>query len=387
MSHFPKICALSPAPGAERQLPVAEGQGASYAGRSMFVIRAGWLVGWLPLLVGCGARTGLADWESQPSAFGSSGSSGSSGSGPPPIRTNCQLVGDDPRVAGIKPDEIASLDGADFVVGDVKSYHWTLQMEDCDAVVRDAQFLLQGVDSRVVKFQPSRPGFYHFTLEATGVAGDRSSCKLEVPVAGVGMRVELCWDTSTTTDLDLYLHNPFDVEPWFARGSHDINTGINGTTCNTSNATAMLRNQPRVDWAYQDSPLNACNTPSFQNFLGVGRCPNPRAADDNNQSIATGTTERMQLDNPAYGQRFRVMVQNFSNQPAQPHVFVYCGGQRAAAFQPPSSLAGFVSSTPGAYGVMWRATDISTYVDPSGKVSCQAAPVAERALTVDDPNF
>jgi hypothetical protein len=302
--------------------------------------------------------------------------------------TNCQLVGDDPRVAGIKPDEIASLDGADFVVGDVKSYHWTVQMEDCDAVVKDAQFKLEGVDSRVVKFQPSRPGFYHFTLQVTGLGGDQSSCKLEVPVAGAGMRVELCWDTSTTTDLDLYLHTPFNREPWFARGSESVESGIDGTTCNTSNAAAMLRGGlSRVNWGYADSPLNACNTPSFEDFLGGGRCPNPRAADDNNQDIATGTTERMQLDNPSSRQRFRVMVQNFSNLPAQPHVFVYCGGQRAAAFDAPSMPANFVSSRATTYGVMWRVADITTTVDAVGKVSCDAAPVVDRALTIDDSTF
>jgi hypothetical protein len=354
--------------------------------------RAG--LGWVLLLwqVSCGARTGLlADSDSELAVGGSSseasGSAGTSSRPPPPITTNCQLVGDDPRVAGIKPDELATLDGADFVSGDVKSYHWSVQMEDCDAVVQNAQFTLQGADSRTVQFQPSRPGSYHFTLQVSGVGGEQSSCKLEVPVAGVGMRVELCWDTSTTTDLDLYLHNPFDREPWFARGSTSVNGGLNSTTCNTSNATAMLRIQPRVDWGYPDSALSACNTPAFQGFLGIGRCPNPRAADDNNQQIATGTTERMQLDNPGQGQRFRVMVQNFNNQPAHPHVFVYCGGQRAAAFDAPSTPANFVTNAPGEFHVMWRAADITTNVDASGKISCDAAPVPEPALTINDTSY
>lgn len=357
---------------------------ASYAGPGMFRARAGSFLVLVPLLLACGARTGLlSDSDLQPAAV----AGGAGRSGPLPVSTNCQLVGDDPRVAGIEPDRVASLDGADFVVGDVKSYHWALQMEDCDAVVQNTQIVLQGVDSRVLQFQPSRPGSYHFTLEVTGAAGDHSSCKLEVPVAGVGMRVELCWDTSTMTDLDLYLHTPFDRAPWFTPGSFDLASSLNGTTCNTSNAAARLRNLPRVDWGYGDSLLNACNTPSFQAFLGIGRCPNPRAADDNNQSIATGTTERMQLDNPGNAQRFRVMVQNFENQPARPHVFVYCGGQRAGAFDAPSIPANFVASDPGIYGVMWRAADITSNVDASGKVSCDATPVAERALTIDDSGF
>ena len=351
-----------------------------------------WL--WLPLSLGCGARTGLvSDSELQPVAAGGAGGAGgpiragAGGAGPPPVSTNCQLVGDDPRVADIRPDELASLDGADFVVGDVKSYHWSLQMEDCDAVVQNAQFKLQGVDERVLRFQPSRPAFYHFTLEATGVAGDCTSCKLEVPVAGVGMRVELCWDTSTSADLDLYLHNPFDREPWFTRGTPNVLSGLNSTTCNTSSASAMLRLPSRVDWGYADSALSACNTPSFEAFVSLMRCPNPRAADDNNQMIANGTTERMQLDQPRDGQRFRVMVQNFNDKPARPHVFVYCGGQRAGAFDAPSSPTNFVAGNHVGYGVMWRAADISTRVDASGKVSCDAAAVTDHALTLDDSTF
>ena len=349
----------------------------------MFRATAGSFVGLLlSLAAGCGARTGLVnDSESEFTP------ASSAGAGTPPLRTNCQLQGDDPRVAGIEPDELASLNGADFVVGDVKSYHWTLQTEDCDAVAQNAQFTLQGANSRVVRFQPSRPALYHFTLEVTGTTGERTSCKLAVPVAGVGMRVELCWDTSTTTDLDLYLHTPYDREPWFTRGVTPLIDAINGTTSNTSNSAAMLRHQPRVDWGYGDSPLGACNTPAFEGFLGVGRCPNPRAADDNNQIIATGTTERIQFDNPGDGQTFRVMAQNFNNLPARPHVFVYCGGQRAGAFDPPSPPANFAARNMGLYGVMWRAADITTHVDPTGKVSCSAAPVAERALTIEDSRF
>jgi hypothetical protein len=361
------------------------------------------------MLLSCGARTGLyadSEIERRPADAGATSIAGNGngngndgganqatgGSGgvaihPPPVRTNCQLTGDDPRVAGIKPDEVAHLDGADFVIGEVKSYHWTVQMEDCDQVVQNAQIILQNVDSRVLTFQPSRPGFYHFTLEVTGAAGERSSCKLAVPVEGAGMRVELCWDTSTTTDLDLYLHTPFDQEPWFTRGSMRVEFGLNGTTCNTSNGAAMLRDGlPRVAWGYADSALSACNTPPFQGFLDIGRCPNPRAADDNNQSIATGTTERMQLDNPAAGQRFRVMVQNFQNTPARPHVFVYCGGQRSAVFDAPASPKDFVAVNRGVYGVMWRAADITTNLDPLGKVSCQAEQVPN-ALTIDDSRF
>jgi len=87
------------------------------------------------------------------------------------------------------------------------------------------------------------------------------------------------------------------------------------------------------------------------------------------------------------GETFRVMAQNFSNQAAQPHVFVYCGGQRAGAFDAPALPTDFVSATPGAFGVMWRAADIVTHVDATGNVSCDAAAVSSDSITIDNPKF
>jgi len=68
-------------------------------------------------------------------------------------------------------------------------------------------------------------------------------------------------------------------------------------------------------------------------------------------------------------------------------VFVYCGGQRAGAFEAPSIPANFMASDWSTFGVMWRAADITTTVDASGKVTCRASPVTERALTIDDSTF
>jgi len=143
-----------------------------------------------------------------------------------------------------------------------------------------------------------------------------------------------------------------------------------------------------VDWGYPDSALSACSTLAFQDFLAVGRCPNPRTANDNNQQLASGTTERIQLDNPADAQQFRVMVQNFDARPAHPHVFVYCGGQRVAAFDSPASPSNFIGGNPGAidFGLMWRAADVTTRVDASGKISCSATAVTD-AVTINDPRF
>ncbi|HSC87361.1 MAG TPA: hypothetical protein VLC09_08840 [Polyangiaceae bacterium] len=341
------------------------------------------------LALGCGARSELWNEDAGPAdnTGGAPATGGSPGTGgEPALQTACELIGDDPRVAGIRPDQIATLDAADFVSGDATSYHWRVEMEDCDAIVSDSELFLQGENERLVHFRPSRPAIYRFTLDAVGVDGVTASCELNVPVEGIGLRVELCWNTSTTTDLDLYLHTPHNEAPWFAPGSFNVIEGLDENTCNTSNATASLRDQPRVDWGYPDSPLSACNTTSFEGFLTLGRCPNPRAADDNNQQIATGTTERMQLDNPFDGQTFRVMAQNFSNGPAQPHVFVYCGGERVGAFQAPIIPLDFRVPGPGDFGVMWRATDITAHVDATGRVSCTALAL-RNSLSIDDTRY
>src|SRR6187402_2878778 len=95
-----------------------------------------WVVAgcWLFGTIGCGARSGLhVDADDKPPHVTTG-----------PLVMRCELEGDDARVAGIKPDQIATLDGADFVSGDVKSYRWKLHKEDCDAVVQDAQFTLEG---------------------------------------------------------------------------------------------------------------------------------------------------------------------------------------------------------------------------------------------------
>lgn len=350
----------------------------------------------------CGARTELE----QGAATGGAGgapivtSGGTTGGAPPttggasggvagaPIRTRCTLADDDPRVAGIRPDEIATLDGADFIEGDAVSFKWTLKAEDCDAVVQNAEFILQGATTRVIQFQPSRPAPYHFTLEVTGRGGDHAQCNLEVPVEGVGLRTELCWDTSTSADLDLYLHTPLNREPWFARGSTNIFDGLDGTTCNTSNGVPRLRTEPRVNWGYPESPVQACNTPSFQGFLGIGFCPNPRASEDNNQQIKAGTTERIQLDNPRDGERFRVMAQNFDNHVAKPRLFVYCSGLRAGAFEAPAMPANFQGPSATGFGLMWRIVDITTKRDALGKTVCDVAPVVDRpAISFNDPSF
>jgi hypothetical protein len=207
--------------------------------------------------------------------------------------------------------------------------------------------------------------------------------------------VELCWDTSTTTDLDLYLHRPNSTAPWFDPAAYDVIHGMNDDTCNTANCGAKPRTDlgvvlARADWGNADSPLAWCTAgPSAADFLALGRCPNPRAGVDNNQDLATGTSEVIQLDNPDEGGTYRVMAQNFDNNPAAPEVFVYCAGRLAGSFGPPPRPPRFVAQSRGVFGVMWRAVDITATLDGAGTaVGCAAVEVPkDQAVTIDDPRY
>jgi hypothetical protein len=215
-------------------------------------------------------------------------------------------------------------------------------------------------------------------------------------VAASGLRVEACWDTSTTTDLDLYLHTPRNHEPFFTPTAFEVIDAFTPATCNAANCTPDLRfSAERADFGYPDSPLEACDAgPSAAGFRALGRCPNPRSGADDNQKDATGASEIIQLDAPLDGDTFRVMMQNFDNGPARPKIFVYCAGQRVAELDAPAQPASFVTPDPEVFGVMWRAADIVTHTS-LGQLSCSVSPLAlvrgtppyGPYVTVNDPNY
>ncbi len=96
----------------------------------------------------CGARTGLDD------SFGDGGM-------PPPLELSCPSGPDDPRLPRLELGVPISLDGTRFVSGDVRRWHWDLVREDCDAVVANPEFMLQGADASRLTFQALRPSPYH----------------------------------------------------------------------------------------------------------------------------------------------------------------------------------------------------------------------------------
>jgi hypothetical protein len=216
-----------------------------------------------------------------------------------------------------------------------------------------------------------------------------------VQVPGRGVRVELCWDTSTSVDLDLYVHTPENQAPFLdpALGKVIDAAATSYDACNPVNCPATIRSQERVDFGYPDSPLEFCEAgPSADAFLALGYCPNPRSGLDNNQDLSNGTTETVQIDNPNPGDVLRVMAQNFSNEDASPSVFVYCGGRLSGAFPPPTPPGEFRSDNPGGFGVMWRPADVLVLEPEAGVTQCLVEELRDPSgtgpnITVNDPSY
>jgi hypothetical protein len=310
-----------------------------------------------------------------------------------PIELSCPLDADDPWLPEVAPGEQVELDGSLLAAGPVQSYRWSVIDEDCDAITPAPTYTLSAANQPVAKFTPGRPTGYHLRLEASGAFGQKASCDFVVPVTGQGVRIELCWATSTSTDLDLFVHTPRNRDPFMMRPFTDTYAQYTDSTCNVLNCGAALREgKARVDFGYLDSPLERCaGGPSPDDFRALGRCPNPRSGVDDNQQLASGTTEVVQIDQPREGDTFRVLVHNFDNEPASPHLFVYCDGQRVAALDPPATPRDFVTPSPGDFGVMWRPADVVAHAS-GGSISCTVAPLMNASgtgpdVTIDDPSY
>jgi hypothetical protein len=211
------------------------------------------------------------------------------------------------------------------------------------------------------------------------------------------MRVELCWDTSTTVDLDLYVHDPSNMAPWFSSPQGPL-ASVTNASCNWSNCEANIRgSMGRANWGYANSPLSACEGgPLGPGWRALGFCANPRLDIDNNLVKAIGVPENMNVDNPRDGQRFRVMVQNFTGTAARPMVNVYCGGHlRGTIGAAPDTLADFTGASGAtSVGAMWRAADVTVRVDAMGVTTgCDVTPLRPPGartgywVTRNDPSY
>ena len=307
----------------------------------------------------------------------------------------------DPRTPDGTPLSPYLLRGRDFFSEPAKGWSWTVQGGPCDALnPNNPSFAVDDAAAETATFRPKLSGDYTVTLTVTPETGPIFTCTWIVHIQGPGLRIEMCYPESSTTDLDLYVKQPGYKTPWFTGPAH-FYTALD--QCCWANCEANLRPgdiQPpqtvtRADWGYPTSPLTLCqNDLQGATWQALGYCSSPRLDIDNNLAEATGVPENINVDAPRDNETFRIMVANFTGAEAHPLVNVYCDGHRTATIgAAPDELTGF-SGTSGslAIGALWRAADVTTHVT-GNQTSCSVNvlhPPGSSAgfdITQDDPRY
>jgi hypothetical protein len=256
------------------------------------------------------------------------------------------------------------LDGTTFYAGTVTAWSWTVTGGPCDQLFvgqgKPPSFTLAGQTTSHLTITPKLSGDLTVTLTMTLIDGSTRECTFIVHIAGPGMRVELCWDTTPNTDLDLHLHRPATTTPWFRLADGTINPD----DCNYQNCKPESFGMV-ADWGYPNTPQASCapGTPA-------AGCRNPRLDLDN--ISVNALPENINVDVPENGGIYRVLVHHYGGTVVtHPMVDVYCGGRLKATYgQAPDLVDGFVSGGGGAMGPMWRVVDITPVVTDGVTTDC-----------------
>ncbi len=290
---------------------------------------------------------------------------------------DCPAPGD-PRVADGQPFVDYALRGGDFFSGSATSWAWTVTGGPCEDILPRRSYTVTSPSSESASFRPTLSGDYTVTMTVVTSAGETLTCTWIVHVVGPGLRIEMCYPESETQDLDLFLSMPSYSGSWYL----DTNDAFQPAreVCAWHDCEATIRGSlptgglyPRASWGYADSPLSECvGGPLGPQWSLLGHCANPRLDIDNNLSEGIGVPENINVDAPREGERFRIMVQNFTGTAARPVVNVYCGGRRTVTYGvAPDTVTGF-SGTAGYSGIgaMWRVGEVVTHVDAAGATTC-----------------
>jgi|JI10StandDraft_1071094.scaffolds.fasta_scaffold05473_4 hypothetical protein len=261
------------------------------------------------------------------------------------------------------------IDGSQFFGGAVASWSWEVTGGPCDQLfltttspVRQT-FTLTGQGTSTLTLRPTLSGDYTVRVRITTPTGQVYVCTFIVHIANPGLRVELCSDRSSSTDIDLHLHRPGTTTDWFS----------NTDDCYYSNCKAGSTAAP--NWGYANSPLAECvGGPEGSQWQTLGYCRNPRLDID---SISNnGVPENINVDVPGNGESFRVMAHYYSGTGVvHPLVNIYCGGTLRATYGGPGNQLTNFDSSGSTAGDMWRVVDAQLMVVGGVTVDCTLTPL------------
>jgi hypothetical protein len=278
------------------------------------------------------------------------------------------------------------IDGTTLYGGPAISWSWEVSGGPCDELLfassGHTSFDLAGENTSTLVFRPTLSGDYTIHLTIVTAAG-LLECKFIVHIAGPGLRIEACWDTTGQSDLDLHLHRPGTTTPWLDNMNNDDCGYFN---CKAGSLTG-------ADWGYPASPLSECvGGPDGALWATAGACRNPRLDIDN--IVNVGVPENINVDVPEDGATYRVALHYYAGSAVtHPLVNVYCGGYLlgsygAAPDQVPNfNVAGQLT------GAFWRVVDVTPVVVDGVTTGCELAaihPPGETSgyhVTTNDPTY
>ncbi len=285
-----------------------------------------------------------------------------------------------------QPFQAYVVDGTDFYTGgDATGWTWEMTPGPCyETNGNRTSFTMNGQSNVTQVSGPTMStltlfftlsGQYTLTMTVQTPSGPLS-CSWVIHVVGPGLRVELCWDTTTSTDIDIQLGKVGVTDNWFGYTdpTHDPCFAFNCAS-NWSGTSYT-----HVNWGYAPSPYSMCSDIPYGDWSYYGYCPNPRIDIDNNFN-GPGVPENVNLDNPNDGDQFRVFVHYFSGTVVtHPVVNVYCEGILQATYGIVPQVAGFDTAGGWSYqGDGWKVVDIVAHVT-GGVTTCDLYPI----LTVAD---
>ncbi len=275
------------------------------------------------------------------------------------------------------------IDGAAFYGDTVVAWSWSVSGGPCDQLFssqgKPATFSLSGADTSQLTINPTLSGELTVTLTMTLDDGTTLTCKFIVHVAGPGLRVELCWDTTPYTDLDLHLHRPGTTTPWFQNPA-----GVtNPDDCHYVNCKQDWFGLV-ADWGYANTPQADC-PPGWP----VEGCRNPRL--DLDSIGLDGVPENINVDVPEQNGTYRILVHYWAgSMTSHPMVNIYCGGHLKATYgAAPDLVAGFdVGGSGPSSGPMWRVADVTTAAGDCAVTQLHSPAQTEGYwITHDDPSY